>query len=45
MNRSRTIDTNFAINQAGAIISLKLFVVLTTDNEAGSAAMVVQRPF
>lgn len=34
----------FGLNQPGAEVALKVFVVLTTGNEAGSAAMLVQRP-
>jgi hypothetical protein len=36
--------TTFGLNQPGAEIALKVFVVLTTGNEAGSAAMLVERP-
>ena len=36
--------TNFGLTQPGAEIALKVFVVLTTGNEAGSAAMLVERP-
>ena len=35
--------TNFGLTQPGAEIALKVFVVLTTGNEAGSAAMLVER--
>ncbi len=34
----------FGPNQPGAKVALKVFVILTTDNEAGSAAMFVERP-
>ena len=34
----------FGLNQPGAKVALKVFVILTTDNEAGSAAMFVERP-
>jgi hypothetical protein len=40
----------FTLNQStwrkerGAEIALKVYVVLTTGNEAGSAAMLVERP-
>jgi hypothetical protein len=40
----REFVTPFGLNQPGARIALKVFVVLTTGNEAGSAAMFVQRP-
>lgn len=36
--------TTFGLNQPGAEIALKVFVVLTTGNEAGSAPMLVERP-
>jgi hypothetical protein len=36
--------TPFGLNQPGAKIVLKVYVVLTTGNEAGSAAMFVERP-
>lgn len=36
--------TNFGLTQPGARIALKVFVILTTGNECGSAALVVQRP-
>ncbi len=34
----------FGLNQPGAKVALKVYVILTTDNEAGSAAMFVERP-
>jgi hypothetical protein len=40
----REFVTTFGLNQPGAEIALKVFVVLTTGNEAGSAAMLVERP-
>ena len=40
----REFITTFGLNQPGAKVALKVFVILTTDNEAGSAAMVVERP-
>jgi hypothetical protein len=40
----REFVTTFGLNQPGAEIALKVFVVLTTGNEAGSAAMHVERP-
>lgn len=36
--------TTFGLNQPGAEIALKVFVVLDTGNEAGSAPMIVERP-
>ena len=36
--------TPFALTQPGAKAAFKIFVVLTSGNEAGSAEMVVQRP-
>jgi len=36
--------TDFGLTQPGAQVALKLYVVLTTGNEAGSPAMVVLRP-
>ena len=36
--------TPFALTQPGAKAAFKIFVVLTTGNEAGSAEMVVERP-
>lgn len=40
----REFVTTFGLTQPGAEIALKVFVVLTTGNEAGSAAMLVDRP-
>ena len=34
----------FGLNQPGARVALKLYVILNTGNEAGSAAMIVERP-
>ena len=34
----------FGLNQPGATVALKVYVILTTGNEAGSAAMFVERP-
>jgi hypothetical protein len=34
----------FGLNQPGAKVALKVYVTLTTGNEAGSAAMFVERP-
>ena len=36
--------SDFGLTQPGAQVALKVYVVLTTGNEAGSTAMVVQRP-
>jgi hypothetical protein len=40
----REFVTPFGLNQPGAKVALKVFVQLDTGNEAGSAAMFVQRP-
>jgi hypothetical protein len=40
----REFVTPFGLTQPGAKVAFKVFVVLTTGNEAGSAEMVVQRP-
>ena len=40
----REFITPFGLNQPGAKVALKVYVKLTTGNEAGSAAMFVQRP-
>ena len=40
----REFTVPFGLNQPGAEIALKVYVVLTTGNEAGSAALLVQRP-
>ena len=37
--------TSFGLGEPGVHMVFKVFVILTTDNEAGSAPMVVQRPF
>ena len=42
--QTREFVTTFGLTQPGAQVALKVYVVLTTDNEAGSAAMIVQRP-
>ena len=39
----REFVTPFGLNQPGVHVALKVFVILTTGNEAGSAAMFVQR--
>lgn len=36
--------TTFGLTQPGAQVALKVYVILNTDNEAGSAPMIVQRP-
>lgn len=41
---AREFMTAFGLTQPGATVALKLYVVLTTGNESGSAAMVVRRP-
>jgi hypothetical protein len=43
-NEAREFITTFGLNQPGAEIALKVFVVLDTGNEAGSATMLVDRP-
>ena len=43
-NAPREFSTDFALNQPGAEAVFKLYVILSTGNEAGSAAMAVQRP-
>jgi hypothetical protein len=40
----REFVTTFGLTQPGAEVAFKVFVVLTTGNEAGSAPMVVERP-
>ncbi len=40
----REFVTPFGLNQPGAKVALKVYVILTTGNEAGSAAMFVERP-
>ena len=41
----REFVTSFGLGEPGVHMVFKVFVILTTDNEAGSAPMVVQRPF
>jgi hypothetical protein len=36
--------TDFGLTQPGARIALSVYVVTTTGNERGSAAMIVERP-
>ena len=40
----REFITPFGLNQPGAKVALKVYVTLTTGNEAGSGAMFVERP-
>lgn len=40
----REFVTTFGLTQPGAQVALKVYVILTTGNEAGSAPMLVQRP-
>ena len=40
----REFITPFGLNQPGAKVALKVYVILDTGNEAGSAAMFVERP-
>ncbi len=42
---AREFNTTFGLNQPGAKVALKVFVITNTGNEAGSAVMFVQRPF
>lgn len=39
-----TFATGFALDEPGAIVTLRAYVVLTTGNEAASAPVEVQRP-
>ena len=43
-NEAREFITTFGLNQSGAQVTFKVYVILTTGNEAGSAPMFVQRP-
>ena len=43
-NVPREFITTFGLNQPGAAVAFKVFVILTTDNEAGSATLLVERP-
>ncbi len=43
-NDPREFLTPFGLNQPGARVAFKVYVILTTGNEAGSAAMLVHRP-
>jgi len=40
----REFTVPFGLNQPGAEVELKVYAILTTGNEAGGAAMLVQRP-
>lgn len=40
----REFISAFGLNQPGAEVTFKVYVILTTGNEAGSAPMTVQRP-
>ena len=40
----REFVTPFGLNQPGAKVALKVYVILTSGNEAGSAAVFVERP-
>ncbi len=40
----REFITTFGLTQPGVKIALKVFVILNTDNESGSAPMIVERP-
>ncbi len=40
----REFVMTFGLTQPGVKIALKVFVILNTDNEAGSAPMIVERP-
>ena len=41
---AREFVTTFGLTQPGAEVALKVYVILTTGNEAGSAVMRVERP-
>ena len=41
---AREFVTPFGLNQPGARVALKVYVILNTGNEAGSGALFVQRP-
>ena len=43
-NELREFVTTFGLTQPGVRIALKVFVILNTDNESGSAPMIVERP-
>jgi len=43
-NDPREFITTFGLNQPGAQVAFKVYVILTTDNEAGSASLLVERP-
>ena len=41
---TREFVTTFGLALPGARVSLKVFVILDTGNESGSATVVIQRP-
>jgi hypothetical protein len=41
---AREFVTTFGLDQPGVPVAFKVYVILETDNEAGSAALIVQRP-
>ena len=43
-NEPREFITTFGLNQPEAEVAFKVFVILTTDNETGSAALLMERP-
>ena len=43
-NEPREFLTSFGLSEPGVHMVFKVFVILTTGNEAGSAAVSVQRP-
>ena len=43
-NDPREFVTTFGLTQPGAQVAFKVFVILNTDNEAGSAGLTVERP-
>jgi hypothetical protein len=43
-NEANEFTVAFGLTQPGTAVALKVYVVLTTGNRAGSATMVVQRP-
>ena len=43
-NEPRKFVTTFGLNQPGAEAAFKVYVIMATDNEAGSAALLVERP-
>ena len=43
-NEPQEFITTFGLNQPGAAVAFKVFVILNTDNEVGSATLLVERP-